>query len=73
MLGFLGIFFGIIFGVYLSVLHFMGYSISRRPLLILSVLLIVAGLQLLSTGLIAEMIVSRPRTDDQPPIDYETD
>ena len=43
---------------YLSVLHFMGESIGRRPLLILAVLFVLFGLQLLSTGLIAELISS---------------
>lgn len=44
--------------VYLSVLHFMGQSIGRRPLLILGVLFVLFGLQLLSTGLLAELISS---------------
>lgn len=73
LVGLIGIILGIIFGGYLTYLHFIGISISRRPLLILAVLLIVAGLQLLSTGLIAEMIVNRSKSEERLPIDYETD
>ncbi|HKY36738.1 MAG TPA: glycosyltransferase family 2 protein [Polyangiaceae bacterium] len=42
---------------YLSVLWMMGQRIGQRPLLILGVLLVVVGLQILATGLIAELIV----------------
>jgi len=42
---------------YLSVLWMMGESIGRRPLLILGVLGVVVGVQILATGLIAELIV----------------
>ncbi len=42
--------------IYLSVLWLQGEALSRRPLLLLGVLMIVAGIQLLSTGLIGEMI-----------------
>lgn len=47
--------FGI--GVYLAVLHFAGQSIGDRPLLLLAVLLVLAGLQLIFTGFLAELIV----------------
>ncbi|WP_448588323.1 glycosyltransferase family 2 protein [Thermocrinis sp.] len=36
---------------------FLGESIGKRPLLILSVLCILAGIQLISTGLIAELLI----------------
>ncbi len=36
---------------------FLDQDIGRRPLLILSVLLILAGIQLISTGVIAELLV----------------
>jgi glycosyltransferase involved in cell wall biosynthesis len=55
--------FGAALWVYLSVLWFMGYSIGHRPLLILAVLLIVVGVQILATGLIAELIVHLARAD----------
>jgi hypothetical protein len=70
-LGGICILIGLILGAYLSILHFQGFSIYRRPLLILSVLLILAGLQLLSTGLIGEMIVDNSASSSKLPIDYE--
>ncbi len=49
---------GVLLGVYLSFLKvFMGESIGNRPLLLLSVLLILSGIQLISTGVVAELIV----------------
>ena len=42
---------------YLVVLKLMGKSIGNRPLLIISVLFILAGLQMFSTGLISEMLM----------------
>jgi len=42
---------------YLTVIWFMGEQIGRRPLLILGVLCVVVGVQILATGLIAELIV----------------
>ena len=71
-LGALSITIGLIFGVYLSVIHFQGVSIYRRPMLILSVFLVLSGLQLLSTGLIAEMIVDTKASSNSLPIDYES-
>lgn len=43
-------------GIDLVAIWLQGMSIGRRPLLILCVLLIVAGLQLISTGLLGEML-----------------
>ncbi len=73
LLGSASIFIGLVFGVYLSVLHFMGYKIGDRPLLILSVLLTITGLQLLSIGFIAEMMVRKETTlDEKIPVKYQT-
>ncbi len=72
LLGGFGITLGIIFGIYLTVQHFQGHPIGTRPLLTLAVLLIIAGLQIISTGLIAEMIVSKHSNEEKIPIDYET-
>jgi glycosyltransferase involved in cell wall biosynthesis len=44
--------------VYLTLLKAQGHAIGNRPLLILGVLLVVVGIQLLSIGLIGEMITS---------------
>jgi len=56
--GFLLLVAGILIELYLTLLKvFTGADIGGRPLLILGVLLILAGIQLLSTGIIAELIV----------------
>ena len=44
--------------VYLTVLWFEGRGIGQRPLLLLGVLLVLLGIQLISTGLLGEMIGS---------------
>lgn len=47
---------GVALGVYLTAMRLAGEAIGYRPLLNLCVLLVLAGLQLISTGLIAEML-----------------
>jgi glycosyltransferase involved in cell wall biosynthesis len=42
---------------YLTILKLLGNDIGHRPLLMLGVLLVVVGVQVLATGLIAELIV----------------
>ncbi len=42
--------------LYLTVLHFLGQTIGRRPLLQISVLMILFGVQLFSTGLVGELV-----------------
>ena len=49
---------GILISIYLSILHFLGEAIGTRPLLTLGMLLIVAGLQVGLTGLIADLVLS---------------
>jgi dolichol-phosphate mannosyltransferase len=48
---------GVLIGVYLTILRFSGESIGDRPLLFLGVLLILVGIQLLTFGLLAQMVV----------------
>lgn len=53
------------FALYLSWLWFQGIGIGARPLLLFSVLLMILGIQLISMGLIGEMIAhAARRTDD---------
>ncbi len=72
LLGSFEIILGILFGSYLTVLRFSGETIGNRPLLVLTMLLIITGMQLISIGLIAEMIVSRSKPDEKLPIDFQT-
>lgn len=43
---------------YLSVIHFLGESIGRRPLLLFGILLVVTGLQVFFTGFLAELLIN---------------
>lgn len=59
LFGFVGLVFlgaGFVINFYLAALWFLGESLSNRPLLLLGVLLMVLGFQVLTTGLIGEMI-----------------
>lgn len=59
--GFFGgllVFLGLIILIYLSLIHFQGESIGRRPLLFLGMLLIISGLQAGFTGLIADLVLN---------------
>ncbi len=49
---------GFAVGVYLTVLKIMGEAIGRRPLLTLGILLMVIGVQIVSVGLVAEMLAN---------------
>jgi glycosyltransferase involved in cell wall biosynthesis len=57
---------------YLFVLKLFGMDIGNRPLLITGVLLALVGLQLITTGLVAEML-TRLRSRGQPPLTKQTD
>ncbi len=48
---------GFAIGLYLTILKLTGEAIGERPLLFLGVLLIVVGIQLLTFGLLAQMVV----------------
>jgi len=52
---------GFILGLYLTVLKIGGASIGSRPLLFLAILLMVVGVQLLTFGLLAQMVVLNGR------------
>ncbi len=59
LFGFLGLSIvglGIIICLYLTALWFSGQSIGNRPLLFLGILLIITGIQLFTSGLLAELI-----------------
>ena len=52
---------GFAISVYLTLLKLTGEAIGNRPLLFLGILLIVVGIQLLTFGLLAQMVVSARR------------
>ena len=66
VIGLLALGFGLTINLYLTVLWaFFGESLSNRPLLFLGILLTMLGIQVLTTGLIGEMITFKNfrRTD----------
>ena len=63
---------GIALLTYLSILHFQGERIGDRPLLIFGVLLVIAGIQTIFTGLIADLIVNfHAKDNEEYPIKFE--
>jgi len=63
--GVAGIVIGFVILTYLSALHFMGQSIGRRPLLFLGMLFVLFGMQMVSAGLLGELIIHKQRHDAQ--------
>ena len=57
-LGLLSGLLGFLILVYLTIVKLSGHAIGQRPLLTLGVLLVVVGIQLLSLGLLSELITS---------------
>lgn len=70
-LGLASFFFGFLIGLYITSLKLSTGNIQgRSPLLFLGILLMVIGIQLISTGLLAEMMLySRQKQDYHPAID----
>jgi glycosyltransferase involved in cell wall biosynthesis len=71
LFGLLGVFLGLAgFGIigYLSVGWFLGTWIGARPLLLIGAVLLIAGIQLVSFGLVAEMIIYTSAGPDDPPV-----
>lgn len=57
-LGLIQLLVGFLIGVYLTVIRvFLGYPIAERPLLLLSVLLVILGVQLITFGFLGEIII----------------
>jgi glycosyltransferase involved in cell wall biosynthesis len=71
LFGLLGVFLGFagmtIIG-YLSLGWFLGKWIGTRPILLIGAVLVIAGIQLISFGLVAEMIVYASGTQGDPPV-----
>jgi len=65
--GILSLLVGFFIGLYLVLLKYLqDIELSERPLLLLSILLILLGLQFFSIGLLGEMITSRGARDGYP-------
>lgn len=65
------LFAGVLILVYLSALHFMGERIGDRPLLLLGILLVIAGIQTIFTGLLADLLVNmNSKKEDSFPLKY---
>jgi len=60
--------------IYLSILHFLGEAIGRRPLLIFGVLFVVAGFQIFFTGFLAELLINLSQRGERHsfPLKYTT-
>ncbi len=56
-LGFGMLLFGGLIDIYMLILKLLGHSIGGRPLLMLGILLTLGGIQLITTGFLAEMIM----------------
>lgn len=72
LFGLLGVIVGLSgFGIvaYLSIGWLFGQWIAGRPLFILGALMVIAGIQLVSFGLLAEMIVYGSNRESDPPVD----
>ena len=70
---------GIVFGIGLIILVYLSYlrlfldqKIGDRPLLLLGILLIIAGIQTLFTGLLADLIVNTNSKKDEFSIKYDS-
>lgn len=62
---------GGLFGLYLVYVKIvLGQNIGERPLLLLSVLLVVLGVQMVSTGLVADMVMRTYHESQKKPIYY---
>ncbi|MYF99138.1 glycosyltransferase family 2 protein [Candidatus Poribacteria bacterium] len=58
MMGGLVAFIGVIIGCYLAILWFMKGGVGFRPLLMMSVLMVILGVQFFSIGLLGELLIS---------------
>ncbi len=57
-IGFLFVLIGFVILTYLTVIHFTGGTISDRPILFFGILFVTAGLQVLFTGFLADLMIN---------------
>lgn len=63
--GSLFLFIGLIMLLYLSILHFQGEAIGRRPLLTFGMLFVLGGFQVIFTGFLADLILNISHRKEQ--------
>lgn len=64
---------GFLILLYLTFLKFLGEGIGNRPLLLLGILLVISGMQVVLTGLLADLLVRvSNKNDEQFPLRYES-
>ncbi len=68
-------FLGILILIYLTILHFQGYAINDRPLLLFGILLTMIGLQVFFTGFLAELFLhtSQKNGNNKSTVKYQTE
>ena len=65
---------GLLILIYLAVVHFIGYSIGDRPLLLYGMLFMIAGLQSFLTGFLADLIINTSAKEiTHHPLRFSTD
>lgn len=72
--GFIGVFIfliGLGINTYLSIEWFLGVPLANRPMLFLGILLMLIGFQILTTGLIGEMITHHSQKTQEHPVREE--
>lgn len=57
-IGGLLLFGGVLVLIYLTLIHFYGQAIGRRPLLFLGILLVLSGFQIVLTGFLADLLIN---------------
>lgn len=72
-IGLVSMFFGVGVNMYLAIQWLMGRAIGHRPLLSLGILLMMLGVQFISTGLLGEMLARSQKHDDSSFIARRTD
>jgi glycosyltransferase involved in cell wall biosynthesis len=69
LLGFLSVLLGVGIGAYLAVIKFFyGAALAERPLLLFGILLVMVGVQLVTMGLLGEMVVRTYYESQKKPI-----
>lgn len=65
---------GLVILGYLAVLHFLGFAIGRRPLLLFGILAVLSGFQIFFTGFLAELLINISHREERTnfPIKYAT-